>query len=265
MLSSLLLSRADCDRPLATDFLGAVAVAFTRRSPSRETCNEDALGVFEWNGKSGVLAVADGLGGLPRGEEASERVVQALAAAPRGGTLDPLCDRVGQLNGELIESDFPGGTMLAAAVVRDGVLTTHHVGDSAVLVVGQRGRVRRHTVGHSPVDRALRAGRLSERDALFHPERHLVGNMVGDADMWVESGRPLSLGAHDTVLLATDGLWDNFYLAELVDVIKNGDLLRAAVRLVDELAGRMRSPGRDQPGKADDVAFVLYRPGEKGS
>jgi len=83
--------------------------------------------------------------------------------------------------------------------------------------------------------------------------------------MRVESGRPLSLGAHYTVLLATEGLWDNFYLAELVDVIKNSDLLGAAVGLVGDLAGRMRSPGRDQPGKADDVAFVLYRPGARES
>ncbi len=83
--------------------------------------------------------------------------------------------------------------------------------------------------------------------------------------MRVESSRALSLGAYDTVLLATNGLWENSYLAELGDVIKSCDLLGAAVGLVDELAGRMRSPGRGQPGKADDVAFVLCRPGARGS
>ena len=47
------------------------AVIFSSRSPFKQTVNEDAAAIFEMDKKSGVLVVADGMGGLPNGELAS--------------------------------------------------------------------------------------------------------------------------------------------------------------------------------------------------
>ena len=63
----ILFSGRDLDEPITFSILGGEVVLFTQASPMYSHDNEDSVGVFEWEGKTGVLVVADGLGGLPRG------------------------------------------------------------------------------------------------------------------------------------------------------------------------------------------------------
>ncbi len=57
---------------------------------------------------------------------------------------------------------------------------------------------------------------------MHHEERHLVSNVVGTDDMRIELGPPLKLARYDTVLLASDGLLDNLYTDEIVELIRKG-------------------------------------------
>jgi protein phosphatase len=71
----------------------------------------------------------------------------------------------------------------------------------------------------------------------------------------------LQLAPRDTVLLASDGLFDNLYIDEIVDTIRSGPLAVAADRLVDRVHARMHGAGTaDQPCKPDDLTVVLFRP-----
>ena len=67
--------------------------------------------------------------------------------------------------------------------------------------------------------------------------------------------------ARDTVLLASDGLFDNLHTHEIVGVIRKGKLTRAAETLRSRTESRMageQPPHR--PSKPDDLTFLLYRP-----
>ena len=65
---------------------------------------------------------------------------------------------------------------------------------------------------------------------------------------------------HDTVLLASDGLFDNLFIDEIVDSIRTGPLKDAADRLVERAGKRMSGNGAaDQPCKPDDLTIVLFR------
>jgi serine/threonine protein phosphatase PrpC len=145
------------------------------------------------------------------------------------------------------------------AEIAGNTLRPYHVGDSAMLVVGQRGKVKLQTVSHSPVGYALESGLLEEKEALHHDERHLISNMVGSADMRIEVGSPIRLALRDTVLLATDGLLDNLTLQEIADGIRTGPLAASAQNLARTCLRRMREPEADHPSKPDDVTFLLFR------
>ena len=78
--------------------------------------------------------------------------------------------------------------------------------------------------------------------------------------MWLEKQEGIELAARDTVLLGTDGLWDNLFLSEIVELIRAGELLDSAEKLARTVIERMESPVTGQPSKPDDVSFILYRP-----
>jgi serine/threonine protein phosphatase PrpC len=128
-----------------------------------------------------------------------------------------------------------------------------------ILVVGQRGRVKLQTTSHSPVGFAVEAGVLDEREAMHHEDRHLVSNVVGSPEMKIEIGPRLRLAMHDTVLLASDGLFDNLHIEEIVDRVRKGPLEVAARRLAQDSWERMTCPRSGQPCKPDDLTFILFR------
>jgi len=65
---------------------GGSVVAFTCRSPDKETQNEDSVAVVPYGPQSAVLIVADGAGGLPAGKRASLAAVSTLVDALQAST-----------------------------------------------------------------------------------------------------------------------------------------------------------------------------------
>ena len=82
--------------------------------------------------------------------------------------------------------------------------------------------------------------------------------------MRVEVGPTLQLAVRDTVLLASDGLFDNLFIDEIIDTIRKGPLAAAADRLVERAGERMSGQGpAEHPCKPDDLTIVLFRPHAK--
>jgi serine/threonine protein phosphatase PrpC len=84
--------------------------------------------------------------------------------------------------------------------------------------------------------------------------------MMGDPALWLEKQDALELASRDTVLLGTDGLWDNLFLSEIVELIRVGELFASAQKLAETVIQRMDHPVRGLPSKPDDVSFILYQP-----
>ncbi len=235
------------------------AVVFTHRSPLACKENEDAVGVFCWENDEILLAVADGVGGMPGGEAAARRVIEALAQSPVEPQDDPVGCLLTQVNQSLLADTSAGATTISALSIGGYQLTSHHAGDSAALVIGKRGKIKLQTISHSPVGVALASGQLTERQALFHSKRHLLSNMVGDTGLWVERSASIALSASDTVVVASDGLWDNLFVSEVVELARKGPLETVAGQLGDLARQRMATPGTPDPAKPDDLSFILYR------
>jgi serine/threonine protein phosphatase PrpC len=259
-----LFAGVDTSTPLALDLSEAEAVIYTHRAPGRDSGNEDSLLVLSLPETGAVLAVCDGLGGLPDGETASAQAVQTLAEAAKaaqtnGSLRENLLDGIETANKMILTHGRGSATTLALAEVAGGVARTYHVGDSSVLICGQRGKLKHYTMAHSPVGYAVEAGVLDEEEALHHDERHFISNMLGSAEMRIEIGPPIFLAVHDTLLLASDGLFDNLYPEEIIDIIRCGRLMKAATRLRDTASRRMLNPTEGEPSKWDDMSFILFR------
>jgi serine/threonine protein phosphatase PrpC len=247
----------------AWSLAGGTCVVFSAPSPEGGT-NQDAAAVIPMTETSGVVAVADGLGGERGGARAAERAVRALADAVREREPETLLRTV-MMDGfeaanRAVEALAVGATTLVALAIEDGGVRPYHVGDSSVLLCGGRGKLKLLTVSHSPVGFAVAAGVLDEDEAMHHKERHIVSNVLGSPDMRIEVGPRRRLAARDTAVLASDGLLDNLHTEEVVELARRGDPVEAALNLVEAARRRMLEPEKGVPSKPDDLTLALFRP-----
>lgn len=260
-----ILTGADMEHCADTRVGAGHAVFFTHRSPAKDTGNEDAVAIVHCDAHTGLLAIADGAGGMRAGEQASRTALEVLTstveqAARRGDALrDAILTGIENANRAVLDLALGAVTTLVVAEIQDHTIRTYHVGDSVILVMGQRGKIKLQTVSHSPVGYAVEAGVMDEGEAMHHEERHLVSNMIGTPDMRVEMGSTLELAARDTVLLSSDGLSDNLHTEEIVARARKGPLLDCAEGLVHATRARMRAADAATPSKPDDLALLLYR------
>jgi serine/threonine protein phosphatase PrpC len=241
---------------------GGDFVAFSSACPGHDGPNEDAAAVFPGAGTT-VLAVADGLGGGRSGHLAARLAVEALGKQLVDLPSDarsPILDAIESANEAIRALGVGAATTLAAVELRGQTLRPYHVGDSTILVLGGRGKVKFVSVSHSPVGYGVEAGLIDSEAALHHEELNIVSNTLGSADMRIELGAPLELAARDTVILGTDGLFDNVHVAEIFDLVKSRELADAARALAEFAIARMLAADSEQPSKPDDITFVIYRP-----
>jgi len=256
-----LFSDTDFEAPRTGGFLQGHVACFTHRSPEKEQ-NEDAVAVVPVSPHSGVLIVADGLGGQPRGDLASRTVIETMShvmTADHGTVREAILHGIDQANKRIMEAGYGGASTLAVLEIEDRHIRPYHIGDAFVIVSGQRGRVKFQNIAHSPIGYAVESGLMDEIDAVHHDERNVVSNVVGSPDMYIDIGPRIELAPRDTVLVASDGLSDNLYVEEIIETVRMGALDVAAANLRTKTLARMTGDRSELPRHPDDLSFCLFR------
>ena len=244
---------------------GGTVVAYSNRSPDRETENEDTVAAIPYGPDAVVLVVADGVGGLPGGKRASETAVKILADFLHVANTETtvlrtaILDGIEAANQSVMDIGNGSATTITVVTIENLIARTYQVGDSEAIIVGQRGRIKSQTMAHSPTGFAVEAGFLDKRDALHHEERHLLSNFVGTIDMRIDIGPAVQLRPRDTVLLASDGLTDNIQIDDVVEIMRKGPLAKAMESMIRLAHHRMISESTLQPSKPDDLSVILFR------
>ncbi len=257
--------QADMTAPEVVELAGAKVCVYSRRCPGKATPNEDAALVMPTDGGGILLAVADGMGGEAHGEIASRIAIESLRCEVAAAAETDALVRTAVINGleranEAVLKEAAGaGTTLAAIEISATAARPYHVGDSVVLIVGGRGKIKLQTVAHSPVGYGVESGLLDEADAIHHDDRHIISNFVGTDEMRIDIGSPRKLARRDTVLLASDGLFDNLHVDEVVEMVRRGSLTVAVARLATTAAQRMETTGGGEPSKPDDLTMLALR------
>jgi PPM family protein phosphatase len=255
----------DMLEPDVFELAGGMVAVLSMRRPGKTTANEDAAAVIAAADGSGVLVVADGCGGMANGEQAARLAIESLcshvaaAAAPEGPAMrTAILDGVEAANQAVKNLKNGAGSTLAVVQLDHGEAKPYHVGDSQVLLVGNRGRIKMLTTSHSPVGYAVEAGMLAETDAIDHEERHLVSNYLGYDGMHVEMGSVRKVSRLDGLLVASDGVLDNLLMDEIVALLKTGSARTAAAKIGALAWKRMEAQQDGKPHKPDDMTLIVF-------
>ncbi len=231
--------------------------------------NEDSTATDE---QSGLVVVADGMGGYRSGEIASAIAVSVIVedirnemskhcgAESNGVTTTAAAliqNAVKNANATIFRTaqNDPKccgmGTTVVCALFNGGRITIAHVGDSRVYRLRDQ-QFKQLTSDHSLVQELVDRGVYSPQQASVHTPRNLVTRALG-IDLTVEIDvTEEDIRTDDIFLLCTDGLNDMVGDEDIQAIVENfrADLNGAAQRLIN-LA--------NENGGKDNVSVVLAK------
>lgn len=195
-----------------------------------------------------VIAVADGIGGLDKGEEASERVLtrlrELLANIPDDLSNEELNEVFNVYVSETHNSlpQGAGGSTLAGLFVYQEKLFRYHAGDSRIY------RMRRGGLVRLTVDHSLRESG-GQPDA---PSNVITNSLGGGGSAFIEFAEIKSpFFLNDIYLLSSDGMHD---LVDQKDIVAALKLPKSAEELVKLAKAR---------GGRDNISVITIRIKEK--
>ena len=189
--------------------------------------NEDRMG-YSYTRSSGILMLADGMGGHPEGEVAAQLALQAISAMYQKQANPKIEDAAVFLNAAVMAAhraiikyaiekgmlDTPRTTVVAA-LVQDGSAYWAHCGDSRLYLV-RAGKLVVRTRDHSYMEQPPQghsASRAAER-----LNRNILYTCLGSPTKPVfDIAGPTPLIQGDKILLCSDGLWGS---------LDDGDIVR---------------------------------------
>jgi protein phosphatase len=172
-----------------------------------------------------VFVVADGMGGHDGGDIASRLAVEEFARLAETGydprhakdavlaTFRSCRRRLSEYGATHRGSDggrWLGGTTTVVALLEDGadgpLWLLVNLGDSRIYRYSDG--LHRVSTDHSVVQELVDSGRISEREALVHPERHIVTRALGSPDPLEPDFFEVPIADAPRVLLCSDGVTD---------------------------------------------------------
>ena len=250
----------------------ATQLAYAARSDTGRvrSSNEDSL---EFDLETGLMVLADGMGGCNGGEIASAMAINIVsgefrqlpltlpsdevASAGLSSAAMRLCTAIAKANREiyqhgLMQPQLSGmGTTLVAALFLGARVTIASIGDSRVYRLRQ-GHFEQLTVDHTVVQEQVEYGLITPEQARLAGSRGLITRALGvEAGVEVDvQEQPILPG--DVFLLCSDGLFDMLDDTEIQFVIDHagGDLETAAQHLID---------AANHKGGYDNISVILAR------
>jgi serine/threonine protein phosphatase PrpC len=244
---------------------------FSMKSPLRgeNELNQDSSAIIRYDEENVLVIVADGVGGHVRGDQASRMAIETFVDEFNNKTnrLHPIREFILKCfdlaNTNIRQLKYGSGTTLVVVHLYKNIARSYHVGDSEAFVIGDRGKLKYKTIAHSPTGFGIEAG-LIDPEHLDHPERHIITNMLGVYDMRIEIGPEVELSKRDHIVVASDGLTDNFSVTDLLQKTDDSSFHGLCKRLVDDILKHFDQDKKTEGHvKLDDTTFITIR--QKGN
>ncbi len=268
----------------------SLEVGFSTDVGRQRRRNEDSYAVFvpfpgEGNPSqlSGLMLVADGMGGERAGDRASQLTAERLRHWFATGTYSSwpefsgdralqaaLTHAVRAVSNEIYQlgQNDPSIRGLGSTVVMAAMTSKHmvlaHVGDSRCYLVRNH-TIQQVTSDHSWVQRQVDAGVLTSEAARSHPQRNILTRSLGDSLPPEVDITTLDLRDGDLFVLCSDGLTGGLTDEEMLDLTtvcpEPQPLAEALVRRANDqdgsdnitaVVGLCRSEGPEQTKEFED-------------
>ena len=205
--------------------------------------NEDRMG-YSYTRSSGILLLADGMGGHPEGEVAAQLALQAISAMYQKQANPEITDVAAFLTSAVMAAhrqiikyaiekgmlDTPRTTVVAV-VVQDGTAHWVHCGDSRLYLV-RGGKLVTRTRDHSYMEQppiGQSASKAAER-----MNRNILFTCLGSPTKPVfDISGPIPLQQGDKILLCSDGLWGSLDDDDIVRQLSGKPVGQAVPDLVE--------------------------------
>ncbi len=218
--------------------------------------NQDRMG-YCYTRHAGFFAVADGLGGHPQGEVASQLALQTLAARFQAEALPRLAEPAAFLQGAIQASherllryaadqglpETPRTTVVAF-VLQGNAVHWAHCGDSRLYVV-RDGIVVARTRDHSYSELESVLARWVPMGSRPRRNRSVLFTCLGSPSKpLIDGAGPLALLPGDRILICSDGLWSVLPEEALVEGLSHPAIADAVPELIEQ-ALRLGGPRSD--------------------
>ena len=218
------------------------AVYQVSRKGGREL-NEDRMG-YCYTRDAGLFALADGMGGHPEGEVASQLALQTLAAMFQREAKPKLEDPLRFLHDAIVAGhhqllryateralmDTPRTTVVAC-VLQGRTAYWAHCGDSRLYLLRGDKLVAR-TRDHSYTELQNTLARVVPMGD--HLNRNVLFTCLGSPGKPViDTAGPMDMVAGDRVLLCSDGLWSSLSDDDIIQVLASTPIANAVPELVE--------------------------------
>jgi len=225
---------------------------FLARNRTKEDGNEDALFIRQKDSKI-ILGVSDGAGGHPKGEEAAAITAQGILENDKSWTH--FLRLIEKVNDDILNLKVGARSTLITAYLEEDDLRIFSVGDSEALYWNASGEEVYSNIPQSPVGYLVQAEAIKQEQSLDEPERYIVDNMLGDQAIRIEATSKMELKKGHTLLLGTDGLFDNLTHAQLKEMLATGSFEKSFSALVEICLSQDPAIWK----KDDDIAFIVVR------
>ena len=233
------------------DVTNAIRVARMTDIGQLREHNEDAVAS---DLSTGLVIVADGMGGYKGGAVASEMTILVLVSelASLMGSQNTLSvsvsamlsQAVAKANRAIFEAsrdngEYTGmGTTFVAGVFYDNKVVVGHVGDSRMYRL-RSGVLEQLTEDHSFLQEQINAGLMTEEEAKTSGEGHLVTRALGtDPEVELDLSE-YEAEVSDVYLFCSDGLTDLVEDDEVLEILLDtGDNINLAVNNLIKLANK---------------------------
>jgi serine/threonine protein phosphatase PrpC len=221
--------------------------------------NEDRMG-YCYTREAGLFALADGMGGHPEGEVASQLALQTMAARFQREAKPSLKDPLRFLHEAMMAGhhqllryateralmDTPR-TTLVGCVLQDQGAYWAHCGDSRLYLV-RGGKLIARTRDHSYTELQTTASQVVP--IAEHLNRNVLFTCLGSPGKpMIDTSGPLRLQPGDRLLLCSDGLWSALSDSVICEQLTRPSLGDAVPELVEQA---LRSAGP----KSDNVTVL---------
>lgn len=216
--------------------------------------NEDSLFIIT-DEDNIFFGVSDGAGGHPKGAEASKIATVCSVNSFEQNQKINYHDLFQDINDEVLSLKVGARCTLSLGHISNDSFTAHSAGDSEVIYWNAIGNEIYSNIPQSTIGYKVEAGLIDQSMSLDEPQRNLVSNLVGDDAIRIESTTRMDLKKGHTILIGTDGLFDNIPHTELSEYISKGIFEEG----IQKLTAKCDIQDEADWKKDDDISFIVIR------